>query len=105
MSLVTWFSVLISCFLWIGGVSWLVTHFLGLSPEAGWAVGGILVILAVAAAFVISHEVRHAIDLPEDDDLERVMHRPVIGPRISFASVAPRPIEPVPAFRTMGERF
>lgn len=105
MSLMTWISVLISCFLWIGGVSWLAMHFLGLSPEAGWTLVGILVVLAAAAAFVISYEVRHAIDLPEDDDLERVTHRPLSGPRISFASIAPRPIDPAPAFRTMGERF
>jgi hypothetical protein len=101
----TWISVLISCFLWIGGVSWLVVHFLGLSLEAGWAVVGFLVALAVAAAFVISYEVRHAIDLPEDDDSEGVMHRPVSAPRLSFSSVAPRSIEPAPAFRTMGERY
>jgi hypothetical protein len=105
MSLMTWFSVVISCFLWIGGVSWLVVHFLGLSPEVGWVVAGILVAFTVAAAFVISYEVRHAIDLPEDDDFERVIHRPVSASRISFSSVAPRPIDPAPAFRTMGERF
>ena len=105
MSLMTWFSVLISCFLWIGGVSWLAVHFLGLSPEAGWAVVGILITLAVVAAFVISYEVRHAIDLPEDDDSEGGMCRPVSASRLSFSSVAPRPIEPAPAFRTMRERY
>jgi hypothetical protein len=105
MSLMTWFSVLISCFFWIGGVSWLVVYFLGLSPEAGWAVVGLLTAFAVGAAFVVSYEVRHAIDLSEDDDLEEGMRRPVSAPRISFSSVVPRPIDPSPAFRTMGDRF
>jgi hypothetical protein len=62
--------VISSCFLWIGGISWLVVALFGLSAVTGWVVAGALAAVALAAIGILSYEVRHAIDLPDDVDLE-----------------------------------
>lgn len=59
-----------SCILWIGGISWIIVGFLGFSAMTGWLVAVTLGVLAVAAIAILVHEVRHAIDLPDNLDLE-----------------------------------
>jgi hypothetical protein len=62
--------VISSCFLWIGGISWVVVALFGLSATTGWAIAGVLAAVALAAIGILTYEVRHAIDLPDDVDLE-----------------------------------
>ncbi len=61
-----------SCLLWIGGISWIAVALLGFSTVAGWMIAGTLGTLAIAAIGVLIYEVRHAIDLPDEVDLERM---------------------------------
>jgi hypothetical protein len=70
ISLTTCLAVIFSCLLWIGGISWVVVAVLGLSSAAGWVIAGTLGGLAIVAIGILVHEVRHAIDLPDDVDLE-----------------------------------
>jgi hypothetical protein len=105
MSLLTGLSVLISCFLWIGGASWLLVKIFGLSADTGWTVAGILSALAMAAVGVFAYEVRHAIELPDDFDVKSVGNLSGVNPRLKFRSVAPMAVNPAPSFRSMGDRF
>jgi hypothetical protein len=70
VSLTMSLAVLLSCLLWIGGISWVVVASLGLPASAGWLIASTLGTLAVAAIGLLIYEVRHAIDLPDDVDLD-----------------------------------
>ena len=49
--------------LWIGVISLAVTWSAGASVTAGWIVAGSLVLALLAWLAVMSHEIRHAIEL------------------------------------------
>lgn len=48
----------------------MIVELFGFSAMAGWLVAATLGALAVAAIAILAYEVRHAIDLPDDLDLE-----------------------------------
>ncbi|MGL4400522.1 MAG: hypothetical protein ACRCXD_11685 [Luteolibacter sp.] len=83
----TSFAVTCSCVLWISGISWAIVALFGLSLMTGWTIAAGLGILALVAVGVLSYEVRNAIDIPDDVDLEPVKWS---GPRASFGSKATR---------------
>jgi hypothetical protein len=87
LSLMTSFAVTCSCVLWIGGISWAVVALFGLSAVTGWTIAGALGVLALVAVAVLSYEVRNAIDIPDDVDLEPVRWS---GPRAGFGGKATR---------------
>lgn len=68
--LTTCLAVASSCLLWISGISWIVVALFGLSATVGWVIAGTLGVLAAATIGIMLHEVRHAIDLPDDLDTE-----------------------------------
>jgi hypothetical protein len=105
MSLLTGISVLISFFLWISGASWLLVKIFSLSPDVGWMIAGILSALSVIGLGLFAYEVRHAIDLPDDFEHSSAKSHPVGNSRLTFSSLGPAPVNPAPAFRSMGERF
>lgn len=105
MSLLIGISVIISFSLWVGGASWLLVQVFSLSPEAGWMIAGILSASSMLAVALFAYEVRHAIELPDDFEYPSPKGRPVGNSRLTFSSVGPVPINPAPAFRSVGERF
>jgi hypothetical protein len=105
MSVLTGISVLISLFLWISGISWFFVKVFSLSSDAGWIIAGVLSALSAVGVGLFAYEVRHAIDLPEDFEYSSPMSRPVGNSRLTFPSLGPAPVNPAPAFRSMGERF
>jgi hypothetical protein len=104
-SLLTGISVLISFFLWISGASWLLVKIFSLSPDAGWMIAGILSAFSMIGVGLFAYEVRHAIELPEDFEYASPQSRPIGNSRLTFSSVGPAPVNPAPAFRSVGERF
>lgn len=87
LSLTTSIAVTCSCALWIGGISWAAVAFFGMSAIAGWILAAALALLALAAVGVIVYEVRNAIDLPDDVDLDAPV-RSGLGPVYRGASTA-----------------
>lgn len=55
--------LLASCLFWIGGISLAVMWFAGTSVTTGWIVAGSLVLALLVWLAVMSHEIRHAIEL------------------------------------------
>jgi membrane protein YdbS with pleckstrin-like domain len=55
--------LLASCLFWIGGISLAVMWFAGSSVTAGWIVAGALVLAVLVWLAVMSHEIRHAMEL------------------------------------------
>ena len=104
-SLLTCLAVLISCIAWIVGISWLLIHLLDLSVTAGWIAVGSLSLLSVAALLVLRHEVLHAIELPDDVDLDYVAPDTgsSYGERPSHAPVLP--VDAAPAFRVPSQYY
>lgn len=89
ISLTTCLAVIFSCLLWIGGISWIVVAVLGLSATAGWVIAGTLGAIAVAAIGILLYEVRHAIDLPDDVDLE-LMDAYTVDPFSEVHPISPK---------------
>lgn len=89
ISLTTCLAVIFSCLLWIGGISWAVVALLGLSAVAGWVIAGTLGALAVAAIGILLYEMRHAIDLPDDVDLE-LMDANTMDPFSGIHAIPPK---------------
>jgi hypothetical protein len=54
----------------------MIVGFFGFSAMAGWLVAVTLGALAVAAIAILAYEVRHAIDLPDNLDLEMMDEYP-----------------------------
>lgn len=74
-------AVACSCVLWISGISWAAVAIFGLSAPTGWVIAALLGALALTAVGVISFEVRNAIDIPDDVDLESAKW---VGARSNF---------------------
>jgi membrane protein YdbS with pleckstrin-like domain len=55
--------LLASCLFWIGGISLAVMWFAGTSVTTGWIVAGALVLALLVWLAVMSHEIRHAMEL------------------------------------------
>lgn len=55
--------LLASCLFWIGGISLAVMWLAGTSVTTGWIVAGALVLALLVWLAVMSHEIRHAIEL------------------------------------------
>ena len=55
--------LLASCLFWIGGISLAVMWFAGTSVTAVWIVAGALALAVLVWLTVMSHEIRHAIEL------------------------------------------
>jgi hypothetical protein len=101
----TWMSVLVTCLLWVGGISWLIVYAFGLSPEVGWIIVGALGFLAVVTVLLLTFEVRHAIEVPDDADMEEVFPRTVSSSGIPHPDVTVLPVSPLPVFRVSGDRY
>jgi hypothetical protein len=63
-------SLAVACLAWIGGVSWAMVHFLGLSSTLGWIIAGSLGFSLIAGLTLILYELNHAIDLRDYVDPE-----------------------------------
>ena len=81
--------MILSCFVWIGGISWIAVTFLNLSATAGWVIAGTLGALCITAIGLLLYEVRHAIDLPDDVDLE-LADAYTVDPFSEVMSVSPK---------------
>jgi hypothetical protein len=108
LSLVTSCAVACSCVLWIGGISWAAVGLFGLSVLTGWLIAGVLGVLALIAVGVLSYEVRNAIDLPDDLDLEtgaRLGARPVFtGHAVRHEAMGwPTPVDSNPVMARTAE--
>ncbi|MEO7098870.1 MAG: hypothetical protein ABI162_05880 [Luteolibacter sp.] len=69
--------VAISCFAWIGGITYLLVHFLELSNHMGWMIAASLALSTLLAWGFILYELRNAMELPDDLDPHRVDMFPV----------------------------
>jgi hypothetical protein len=61
--------LLASCLFWAGGISLVVMWFAGTTVTTGWIVAGALVLALLVWLAVMSHEIRHAIELRAAVDL------------------------------------
>lgn len=67
-SLFACLMVVAACLAWVGGITWAITYFLGLSALVGWCIAGSLGFSAVVAVTIILYEMRHAVELSEFDE-------------------------------------
>ena len=66
--------VAVACLAWVGGISWAIAYFLGLSAIVGWCIAGSLGFSAIVAVTIILYEMRHSLELSELEepvDVER----------------------------------
>lgn len=105
MSLMTWLSVIISCILWIGGISWLIVHAFGLSTETGWLIMGGLGLVTALVVYLLAYEVKNAIELPEDLEMDGIYPRAESSSMTRYPTKEVMPVNPLPAFRVSGDRF
>jgi hypothetical protein len=87
--------------LWIGVTTWAIVALLDLSMLAGWVIASVLGVLALATVGVLSYEVRNAIDIPDDVDLDAERcpgARPVFGSQSGRAEAMgwPAPVDSNP---------
>ena len=68
--------VVVACLAWVGGISWAITYFLGLSAVVGWCIAGSLGFSAIVAATIILYEMRHSLELSELEEPVDVQRSP-----------------------------
>ena len=80
-------------------------HLLDLSSTTGWIIIGILSVLSVAAVLILRHEVLHAIELPDDVDLDYLAPdaAPSYGERQAHSPILP--VDAAPAFRVSSQYY
>jgi hypothetical protein len=61
--------LLASCLFWAGGISLAVMWFAGTPMTIGWIMAGALVLALLVWLAVMSHEIRHAMELRAAADL------------------------------------
>ncbi len=57
--------ITVSCLVWAAGISFVVVSWFELSSKAGWIISGSMGFSAIVLAFVTTHELRNAIELPD----------------------------------------
>jgi len=67
----------LACMAWIGGISYALVYFLGLSSLAGWIIAGVLGMVAVVVVGIFLFELHHAVDLTDCENPPEFENRPL----------------------------
>jgi hypothetical protein len=100
-------AVFMSCLLWTGGISWVLVGLLNLSSTGAWVLAGSLSFLTLVGVMILKYEVLHAIELPDDVDLEQGAPRT----QVSFSELrsnnpaVPVALDAAPVFRVPGKLY
>ena len=95
----------LACLAWVGGISWAIIYFLGLSATVGWCIVGSLGFSVIVAVTIILYEMRHAVEfsrLSEPIDTERP---PVESPRGLSSGLGTLTEGGAPSFRVTNKLF
>jgi hypothetical protein len=76
-SLVAAIVTILACAAWIGGISYALVYFGGISAAAGWITAGALGLVAALVVGVFLFELRNAVDLTDCEDSPEFEPRPV----------------------------
>ena len=83
----------------------MLVHSFGLSAETGWIIVGVLGLLTALAVGILSNEVRNAIELPDDLELDGIYPRAETSSKARYPAKEVMPVNPLPSFRVSGDRF
>ncbi len=83
-------ALVLGCLVWVGGITWAIMYFLGLSAFAGWCIAGSLGASAAVAVTFIVYEMKHAVEwseLDEPADIERSTGTSHLGTSLGTGSL------------------